>query len=73
MILFRKLLKKSYRIYTKTIYLLRLPIIFPVLFGLDPFILDIFKGNSKVIHIGASVGQERYLYHALGLSVLWVE
>lgn len=73
MISLHKIVKKGYRIYSKLIYLFRLPIIFPVFFGLDPFILDIFKRNSKVIHIGASIGQERYLYDTLGLSVLWVE
>jgi len=73
MISLRKLAKKGFRIYSKLIYLLRLPICFPVIFGLDPFILDILKRNSKVIHIGASIGQERYLYYTLDLSVLWVE
>ena len=69
----RPLLKTGYRIYSYLIYLFRLPVFFPSLFGLDPFILDTLKRNSKVVHIGASNGQERHLYKMLDLSVLWVE
>lgn len=62
MITLRTLLKTGYRIYSYLIYLFRLPVFFPSLFGLDPFILDTLKRNSNVVHIGASNGQERHLY-----------
>jgi FkbM family methyltransferase len=31
------------------------------------------KGRSGVIHVGANVGQEREVYAAFGLRVLWIE
>lgn len=32
-----------------------------------------FWSVSGVIHVGANVGQERYLYESFGLRVLWIE
>jgi len=31
------------------------------------------QGLAGVVHVGANVGQERYLYQHYGLNVLWVE
>lgn len=36
---------------------------------LDRFLTDV----SGVVHVGANTGQERKLYHKLGLKVLWIE
>ena len=35
----------------------------------DPFL----KSCSRIVHIGANIGQERELYECYGLSVVWIE
>lgn len=41
----------------------------PVVASSYPFLREV----SGVIHVGANTGQERHLYNAYGLGVLWVE